>query len=175
MRLKKVITLIFVLVTPILFYLFLRVFGKNQYSLPFYDTQNISFYTAYLDSLHIQWKIKKTILYMPASKISKQEAEKNEIRRLLDATEKDSSFQIVIFYPDNPPYSLPYTKKIFFTSKKIPFLPQMKELEKELQMDTEDGKALLIDKKGNVRGLYSLEKQGEIERITVELNILENN
>jgi len=156
---KKVIYLTLALVLPVLVFLFLKLFGKNQFDIPVYyemgvpdapaECRMIATQPYFLpDSILtvIKWNKGAALLLTDV-----YEANQKELKRLFSET-RLNDLQVISL--DNMEAD------------------RMKRWRNCILFLKEPWKAVLIDNKKRIRGYYALSSREEIERLEIELEIL---
>lgn len=196
----KLVLLGVILVFPIVIYLFLQAFGENKYELSVFPEEPVEisgcgkFDSAYrVDSLGCELPdgSKKTItltdanylLHFPSSDKGIQNNEGNELRRFLQKT-ASHSFRLITFAAEadstfwnrtaasgTPGNWLVFTKCAdrLEEIKKCRLLLPLADIKRSVS----ESRMVLVDSKGRIRGFYVPSDKEDIDRLIIEIEILE--
>jgi hypothetical protein len=156
---RKIVFLFIALLLPILIFLFLKRFGKNQFEIPVYytmsaDSLNTICHTHYSSpyavpdsSLNaLSWTNKKAMIVVFGTSVDK------ELNRIPDTFDK-GDFEIILVQD-----KIKQTSAYQRINKCVFFITPPKDI-------------VLVDQKKRIRGYYGVSRD-EIDRLIVELKIL---
>jgi len=156
---KKIVYLLLALVLPVLVFVFLRNFGKNQFDIPIYYQEGVTYISSdcsvtsqgqYLlsdTSLQaIGWRHHNLLLVTDAS-----EVERRELARACEGSDS-SEVQII--------------------DMNVVVADRLAEWKRCSLFIRDPFKVVLIDDQKRIRGYYALNSREEIDRLEVELKIL---
>lgn len=188
--------LLLILVLPVLIYIFLQAFGKNEYDLPVYFENGVDSVAAGCDYPEGQYKVPADFLgkannniiiafFRPAG--IKSTSLISEVARAMNVFQKED-VKLLLFSPENETDFHQLEKELTsFGNKSSQWLlssnhpEQIKNiaacgfviLEALNENSLDDHFPLvLIDKERRIRGYYNGEDREEIDRLIVEINIL---
>ncbi len=196
----KLLLLSLMLIFPVLIYLFLQAFGENRYDLPVFPEEPVEidgcgeFYPGYrIDTLRcgtvnvsermLPLKGANSLLHFPESDKKTQNQEANELRRFLQKADS-ISFRIVTFAPA--------TDSVFWHNQAsvsgerewlvmTPCADRLREMQDcqlllplaEIKASASASRLVLVDREGKLRGFYVPSDKEDVDRLTVEVAILQ--
>lgn len=189
---KKVVFLFLVIALPALIFLFLKTFGRNEFTIPVYYEQGLtdSLATPCLDRAKEQYVVNNALIPVGDLKVVHFERLDGPVLKTrLEALERVQD----VFY-DSPSISLTTylngssiaQKDITDYDKRIQFLDQfwtINELDSTswadlkycgVAMSNLDNRVVLVDEQNRIRGYYNILEREETDRLILELRILKS-
>lgn len=189
---KKAGLLFLVIVLPALIFLFLKAFGRNEFTIPVYYEQGLtdSLATSCLDRTKQQYVVNNALIKVGGLKVVHFERLDGPV--LKTRLEELERVQDVFF--DSPDISLVTylngssiaKKDITDYDKRIQFIDQfwkVNELDStgwanlkycSVAMSNLDNRVVLIDEENKIRGYYNILEREETDRLILELRILKS-
>jgi hypothetical protein len=152
---KKILYLFLALALPVLVFLFLKYFGKNEFDIPVYYTQSVG------DSAVICGIKSEGQYFVSDSVLKKWDCKNGESILISDATKKET-------YELNQ-----FVKEAKFEGLQLISLTESDQQIKDCVLFLkEPWNAVLIDNQRRIRGYYKIGFRDEMDRLEVELKIL---
>lgn len=180
------------LVLPVLIFLFLKSFGKNEFTIPVYYEQGLgdSLVTPCLDRSVQQYIVKSPAVAQGGIKVIHFErldgpvlkTRLEELERVQDVFYDDEQISLNTFLNGSTIGS----KDITDYNKRIQFLDQfwkINELDSAVWADLKycdmamtrlDNRVVLVDEQNRIRGYYNILERDETDRLILELRILKS-
>lgn len=187
---KKVVFLFLLIALPVIIFLFLKSFGKNEFSIPVYYEQGLgdSLSTPCLDRSPEQYVVNNQLLPQGTIKVVHFERLDGPVLKTrLEALERVQD----VFYDLSGISLTTYLngssikqKDITDYNKRIQFLDQfwkVNELDStewaklkfcDVAMSSFDNRVVLVDKENRIRGYYNILERDETDRLILETRIL---
>lgn len=162
-RVQKIIFIFVILVMPVVTYLFLRGFGENKFTLPYFYfdvmtrnecAQKDSVYSVPQQFIEINKLALPMVIGFRTAEISKYEQDLDEVL---------ANYRGINFY------ELPSELAQEDVLNCILYLGEGKHIAEPIPF-----KFVMVDEKRHIRGYYALNDLAEIERLDMELDILLN-
>ena len=187
---KKSIFLFLLIALPVIIFLFLKFFGRNEFTIPVYYEQGLgdSLTTPCLDKAKEQYTIKSPLLGAGSIHVVHFErmdgpvlkTRLEELERVQDVFSNDDDIQLNTFL-NGSSISL---KDITDYNRRIQFVEQFWKINQldsiswaELKycgtaMSNLDNRVVLVDQQKRIRGYYNILERSETDRLILELRIL---
>ena len=186
---RKSLLLVFTLAIPVSVFLFLKIFGNNQFEVPVLYENGIPGCGVEGEVHRVKWNDYQlppaiqsgndylVVAYGP--EIVKDQGLYAEIGRISDAFAEQQDVAFVLLFtpdllpaPDAQPLKLShYLVRILMESSHLEgFLSCQLGLDTKLEKDKI--KLALVDKQGRIRGLYESDDRKQTDRLILELKIL---
>lgn len=189
---KKARFLFLLLAVPVLIFLFLKSFGRNEFAIPVYYEQGLgdSLSTPCLDRSVQPYIVKHSAVAPKGIKIVHFErldgpvlkTRLEELERVQDVFYDDSRISLTTFLNA----SSIQKKDITDYDKRIQFLDQFWEINEldsttwaelkycKMAMTNLDNRVVLVDDRNRIRGYYNILERDETDRLILELRILKS-
>ena len=187
---KKSVFLFLLIALPVIIFLFLKFFGRNEFTIPVYYEQGLgdSLTTPCLDRAREQYTIKNPLIDDGVIHVVHFErmdgpvlkTRLEELERVQDVFYNDEIIQLTTFLNGNSITS----KEITDYNQRIQFLDQFWKINQldsmawaDLKycgtaMSNLDNRVVLVDQKKRIRGYYNILERSETDRLILELRIL---
>ena len=187
---KKAVFLFLLIALPVMIFLFLKFFGRNEFTIPVYYEQGLgdSLSTSCLDKANKQYLVNSDLLPKGGINIVHFEqadgpvlkSRLEELERVQDVFYKDDHIRLNTFL-NSQTIAL---DDITDYNRRIQFLDQFWNMEvldsaswAELKyctmaMTPLDNRVVLVDAAGRIRGYYNILERKETDRLILELRIL---
>lgn len=187
---KKGVFLFLLIALPVLIFLFLKFFGRNEFTIPVYYEEGItdSLATPCLEQTNIQYVVKNNLIEMGEIDIVHFErmdgpvlkTRLEELERVQDVFASDESIKLKTFLNQETIKATDitdYDQRILFNENfwKINALDSSSwsHLKMcDMVMSELDNRVVLIDKENRIRGYYNILEREETDRLILELRIL---
>lgn len=187
---KKSIFLFLLIALPVMIFLFLKLFGRNEFMIPVYYEQGLgdSLTTPCLDKAREQYTIKNPLLAEGSIHVVHFErmdgpvlkTRLEELERVQDVFYNDELIQLTTFLNGSSITSkdvTDYNQRIQFQEQfwKIRQLDSLAWAELKYcgtAMSNLDNRVVLVDQQKRIRGYYNILERSETDRLILELRIL---
>lgn len=187
---KKIVFLFLLIGLPVLIFLFLKFFGRNEFTIPVYYEQGLgdSLSTPCLDKTMEQYRVNNPLI--EEGKISVVHFERmdgpvlktrlEELERMQDVFFNDEDIQLTTFLNG----ASIEAKDITDYNRRIQFMDQfwtITELDSVqwatlkycgVAMSNLDNRVVIVDRQRRIRGYYNILERKETDRLILELRIL---
>jgi len=153
---KKKIYLFVALLLPVLVFIFLKFFGKNEFDIPVYYTKGIS-----SDTLNSECQVKINGQYFVNDSFLQMTLEEGYASIISFASEKETQGLNEIIADEK-----------FEKIQVVTLSPNEERIKNCVLFLKEPWNAVLLDNQKRIRGYYKLGHRDEMDRIEVELKIL---
>ncbi len=187
---KKAVFLFLLIILPIAIFLFLKSFGRNEFTIPVYYEQGLgdSLSTPCLNKAKTQYFVSNNLL--PDNKVKVVHFERmdgpllklrmEELERVQDVFYNDEDIALMTFVNSA---SLPleaindYQSRIrfmdaFWNRSVLDSTNWAKLKFCDMAMTRIDNRVVLVDKQNKIRGYYNITEREETDRLILELRIL---
>lgn len=187
---KKSAFLFLLIALPVLIFLFLKFFGRNEFTIPVYYQKGLgdSLTTPCLDKSREQYVVRNMEVDMGKINIVHFErvdgpvlkTRLEELERVQDVFQNDADIELTT-YLNGSSISL---KDITDYNKRIQFVDQFWKISQldsadwanlkycGMAMTNLDNRVVLVDKQNRIRGYYNIIEREETDRLILELRIL---
>jgi hypothetical protein len=187
---KKAVFLFLLIALPVMIFLFLKFFGRNEFTIPVYYEQGLgdSLSTPCLDKANKQYLVNSDLLPKGGINIVHFEqadgpvlkSRLEELERVQDVFYKDDHIRLNTFL-NSQTIAL---DDITDYNRRIQFLDQFWNMEAldsaswaelkycSMAMTPLDNRVVLVDAAGRIRGYYNILERKETDRLILELRIL---
>lgn len=187
---KKAVFLFLLIILPVAIFLFLKSFGRNEFTIPVYYEQGLgdSLSTPCLDKAQTQYFVQNNLLPDNKAKVVHFERmdgpllklRMEELERVQDVFYNDEDIELLT-YVNNASLDVQaindYDSRIrfmdeFWHRNALDSTEWAKLKFCDMAMTRIDNRVVLVDKQNRIRGYYNITEREETDRLILELRIL---